>query len=50
MVGGRILVEGTPEEIARDQRVREVYLGKLSTQNRDRPRLFSGNENPNGAA
>jgi branched-chain amino acid transport system ATP-binding protein len=28
MVGGRILVEGTPEAIARDERVREVYLGK----------------------
>ena len=28
MVGGRILVQGTPEEIARDERVREVYLGK----------------------
>ena len=28
MVGGRILVEGTPQEISRDQRVREVYLGK----------------------
>jgi ABC-type branched-chain amino acid transport systems, ATPase component len=28
MVGGRILVEGTPEEISRDGRVREVYLGK----------------------
>jgi ABC-type branched-subunit amino acid transport system ATPase component len=28
MVGGRILVEGTPDEIGRDPRVREVYLGK----------------------
>jgi branched-chain amino acid transport system ATP-binding protein len=28
MVGGRILVEGPPGEIARDERVREVYLGK----------------------
>ena len=27
MVGGRILVEGTPREIAGDARVREVYLG-----------------------
>jgi branched-chain amino acid transport system ATP-binding protein len=27
MVGGRILVEGTPVEIAADARVREVYLG-----------------------
>jgi branched-chain amino acid transport system ATP-binding protein len=28
MVGGRILVEGAPGDIARDERVREVYLGK----------------------
>jgi ABC-type branched-subunit amino acid transport system ATPase component len=28
MVGGRILVQGAPGEIARDERVRQVYLGK----------------------
>ncbi|HZD20541.1 MAG TPA: ABC transporter ATP-binding protein [Burkholderiales bacterium] len=28
MVGGRILVEGAAGEVARDARVREVYLGK----------------------
>jgi branched-chain amino acid transport system ATP-binding protein len=27
MVAGRMLVQGTPDEIARDERVREVYLG-----------------------
>lgn len=28
MVGGRVLLEGSPPEIAADPRVREVYLGK----------------------
>jgi len=28
MVGGSILVEGTPDEVAEDSRVREVYLGR----------------------
>jgi branched-chain amino acid transport system ATP-binding protein len=28
MVGGRVLVEGAPDEIAADPRVREVYLGR----------------------
>jgi len=28
LVGGTVLVEGTPDEIARDRRVREVYLGE----------------------
>jgi ABC-type branched-subunit amino acid transport system ATPase component len=27
MVGGGILLEGTPQEISSDRRVREVYLG-----------------------
>jgi branched-chain amino acid transport system ATP-binding protein len=30
MVGGRILVQGPPQDIARDERVREVYLGKAT--------------------
>jgi branched-chain amino acid transport system ATP-binding protein len=28
LVGGSVLVEGTPDEISRDRRVREVYLGE----------------------
>jgi branched-chain amino acid transport system ATP-binding protein len=28
LVGGAVLVEGAPDEIARDQRVKEVYLGE----------------------
>jgi ABC-type branched-subunit amino acid transport system ATPase component len=28
MVGGRVLIEGAPDEIAADPRVREVYLGQ----------------------
>lgn len=28
LVGGRVLVEGTPSQIAADARVKEVYLGE----------------------
>ena len=28
LVGGAVLTEGTPDEIAADSRVREVYLGR----------------------
>ena len=31
LVNGAILVEGPPDEIARDPRVREVYLGEGET-------------------
>jgi len=30
LVGGRVLMEGTPDEVARDARVREVYLGEAA--------------------
>jgi branched-chain amino acid transport system ATP-binding protein len=30
LVGGRVLTQGTPEEIGGDERVRAVYLGRAS--------------------
>jgi ABC-type branched-subunit amino acid transport system ATPase component len=30
LVNGALFVQGTPEEIARDNRVREVYLGEAA--------------------
>jgi branched-chain amino acid transport system ATP-binding protein len=30
MVGGAVLLDGTPQEIASDPRVRAVYLGKAA--------------------
>jgi branched-chain amino acid transport system ATP-binding protein len=30
MAGGRVLVEGAPDDIARDPRVKEVYLGEAA--------------------
>ena len=36
LVGGRVMVEGTPQEIAADARVRAVYLGK-ATGHPERP-------------
>jgi branched-chain amino acid transport system ATP-binding protein len=31
MVAGALLVEGTPGEVARDPRVKAVYLGEVAT-------------------
>jgi branched-chain amino acid transport system ATP-binding protein len=28
LVGGQVLIEGTPRDIASDERVRAVYLGR----------------------
>ena len=42
MVGGRILVQGTPDEIACDPRVREVYLGKTGTDHNSLSRRSLG--------
>ena len=42
LVGGRILVEGTPAEIAADARVRQVYLGSETTLSHGR----KGERNP----
>jgi ABC-type branched-subunit amino acid transport system ATPase component len=30
LVNGALFVEGTPDEIARDRRVKEVYLGEVT--------------------
>jgi ABC-type branched-subunit amino acid transport system ATPase component len=29
LAAGAVLMEGTPDEVAHDQRVRDVYLGEL---------------------
>jgi branched-chain amino acid transport system ATP-binding protein len=44
MLGGRILVEGSPAEIAADPRVREVYLGGVSHANIRHGNIRHGND------
>ena len=37
LVAGRLLTQGSPEQVARDARVREVYLGEASPTEQEQP-------------